>query len=113
MTLDDKDRKQVAEITQNTQFKANLAFAVKVIAIVATAVWTYSAVVNRLSTLEMNMIRLEQQIEMNSEFRVKWPRGELGALPDDAEQNMRLKFIEARMDKNEVLIDELRHPKAP
>ena len=113
MTLDDKDRKQVAEITQNTQFKANLAFAIKVIAIVATAVWTYSAVVNRLSTLEMNLMRLEQQIEMNSEFRVKWPRGELGSLPDDAEQNMRLNFIEKRLEKADLLIDELRHPKAP
>jgi len=28
------------------------------------------------------------------EFRVKWPRGELGALPDDAEQNMRLQYLE-------------------
>lgn len=109
MTLDTKDKKQVAEISQNTQFKANLAFAIKVVAIVATAVWTYSAVVNRLSTLEMNLIRLEQQIEMNSEFRVKWPRGELGALPDDAEQNMRLKFIESRLGKTEDLIDGLRH----
>jgi len=109
--LEEQDKKKIAEISQNTQFKANLAFAIKVIAIVATAVWTYSAVVNRLSTLEMNMVRLEQQIEMNSEFRVKWPRGELGALPDDAEQNMRLKYIESRMDKHEDLIDELRHPK--
>lgn len=113
MTLDDRDKKQVAEITQNTQFKANLAFAIKMVALVATAVWTYSVVVNRLNTLEMNMIRIEQQIEMNSEFRVKWPRGELGALPDDAEQNMRLNFIEKRMEKADALIDQLRHPKTP
>jgi len=35
---------------------------------------------------------------MNSEFRVKWPRGELGSLPDDAEQNIRLDFLEKKID---------------
>lgn len=109
--IEEQDKKKIAEISQNTQFKANLAFALKVIAIVATAVWTYSAIVNRLNTLENTLIRVEQSIEMNSEFRVKWPRGELGSLPDDAEQNMRLKYVEARLDKHENLIDELRHPK--
>jgi hypothetical protein len=36
---------------------------------------------------------------MNSEFRVKWPRGELGSLPDDAEQNMRLQYLEKHQEK--------------
>ena len=46
---------------------------------------------------------------MNSEFRIKWPRGELGALPDDAEQNMRLLFIEKQVGKHEELMDEIRY----
>jgi hypothetical protein len=36
---------------------------------------------------------------MNSEFRIKWPRGELGALPDDAEQNLRLLYTEKYQSK--------------
>jgi hypothetical protein len=46
---------------------------------------------------------------MNSEFRIKWPRGELGALPDDAEQNMRLLFLEKSNEKHEELIEKLRY----
>jgi hypothetical protein len=46
---------------------------------------------------------------MNSEFRVKWPRGELGALPDDAEQNMRLKYLEGVVGKMETQVDGLRY----
>jgi hypothetical protein len=46
---------------------------------------------------------------MNSEFRIKWPRGELGALPDDAEQNMRLLFLEKQTAKHEELMDEIRY----
>ena len=48
---------------------------------------------------------------MNSEFRTKWPRGELGALPDDAEQNMRLNFYERELEKVKVIVDELRFDK--
>ena len=36
---------------------------------------------------------------MNSEFRIKWPRGEMGALPDDAEQNLRLLYVEKYQEK--------------
>jgi hypothetical protein len=46
---------------------------------------------------------------MNSEFRIKWPRGELGSLPDDAEQNMRLLFLEKQQEKNDELLEELRY----
>jgi hypothetical protein len=46
---------------------------------------------------------------MNSEFRVKWPRGELGALPDDAEQNMRLLFLEKQALKQDELLEQLRY----
>ena len=43
----------------------------------------------------------------NSEFRIYWPRGTLGALPDDAEQNMRLSYLEKQVDKLEEEIEEL------
>jgi len=45
---------------------------------------------------------------MNSDFRVKWPLGQLGALPDDAEQNMRLKYLEAEVSSIESYVDTLR-----
>ena len=38
-------------------------------------------------------------VEQNSEFRVLWPRGELGALPDDAEQNIRLNYLETMLQE--------------
>ncbi len=47
-------------------------------------------------------------VDQNSEFRVKWPRGELGALPDDAEQNMRLNHIEKQLEK---ILEELDNDK--
>ena len=97
------------ELNENTQVKANLAFVAKVIAIVGTAVWGYSVLWNKLNALDLEIMRLKHDVELNAEFRVKWPRGELGALPEDAEQNMRLSFIEKQMGKHEDLLDKMRY----
>ena len=104
-----RGRRKVSEaLGEDAQFKANLGFAVKVIALVGTAVWTYATIEKRISNMEMDVHRMNTELEQNSEFRIKWPRGELGALPDDAEQNMRLTFIEKQMEKNQGVLDELR-----
>ena len=61
----------------------------------------YFEVVSRISFLEHNHELLNIHVQQNNEFRVKWPRGELGALPDDAEQNMRLQYLEKEV--NEII----------
>ena len=97
------------EIGERTQVKANLAFVAKVIAIVGSVVWGYSVIWNKLNTLDLEIMRLKHDVELNAEFRVKWPRGELGALPDDAQQNMRLMFLEKQVSKHEEMLDVVRY----
>jgi hypothetical protein len=60
----------------------------------AIAVMGYFRVTERLSFVERNVELMNVQVESNSEFRVLWPRGQLGSLPADAEQNLRLDYIE-------------------
>jgi len=69
--------------------------------IVATgvAVMGYFQITERLNFLERNNEMLTISVEQNSEFRVLWPRGELGALPDDAEQNIRLNYLEGMLQE--------------
>ena len=100
------------KLDDNTQIKANAAFAAKLVIGIITAVWSYSVIVNRISALELEIVRLKDDIHMNSEFRIKWPRGELGSLPADAEQNMRLDFYEREMEKMKVIVDDLRFKKS-
>ena len=56
----------------------------------------------------MDVMRMNDQVGMNSEFRIKWPLGQLGALPDDAEQNLRLIYIEKELDKLSLTVDNLK-----
>ena len=98
----------MAEIGENSTAKIQLAFAAKVIGIVGTIVWGYSVIVNRLNTIENDIIRIQHELELNTEFRIKWPRGELGALPADSRQDLRLDIYEKEIDKLKTIVDELR-----
>ena len=71
---------------------------------VSVAVIGYFALTQRLDMIEKDVEITKVFVDQNSEFRVKWPRGELGALPDDAEQNMRLNHLEKQVEK---LLEEL------
>ena len=69
------------------------------VAATAVAVTGYYPVGERLSVLERNAELSAVQIEANSEFRILWPRGELGSLPADAEQFMMLEFHQLALDE--------------
>jgi len=59
----------------------------------------YFTLLSQIQALEVSVMRMENEVSMNSEFRIKWPRGEMGSLPDDAEQNLRLIYLEKNSDK--------------
>ena len=56
----------------------------------------------------MDLGRIQHELELNSEFRVKWPRGEIGALPADTQQDMKIQHLEGRVDKLDGHVDNLR-----
>lgn len=99
------------KLDESTQIKANATFAAKLVLGIATAVWSYSVIVNRINALELEIVRLKDDIHMNSEFRIKWPRGELGALPADSRQDLRLDIYEKEIDKLKINVDDLRFDK--
>lgn len=80
-----------------------------IIAAVAVGVWVYFGVIERLNKLETNTTLLEKDlnqaserltgdIEKNNEFRIKWPRGEMGSLPADSEQFMLIEFLSGQVE---------------
>ncbi len=97
-----------AKIDDQASLGINLKWLIQIIALAGMAVWGYFGITSKISQLEMDVMRMKDAVEMNSDFRVKWPLGQLGALPDDAEQNMRLRFIEKDMEVMEAHVDTLR-----
>ena len=82
---------------------------IAIIGAVAVGVWAYFGVIERLNMLETNTTLLEKDlnqaserltgdIEKNNEFRIKWPRGDLGSPPADSEQFMLIEFISGQVE---------------
>ena len=88
------------EINDSTTIEIPIRNLVAIIGGVIVAVFAYTEVTNRISVLERQLTILEVDIGMNSEFRTKWPRGELGALPDDLLQNSQIAALEKVVNLN-------------
>jgi hypothetical protein len=96
------------KLNDQTSLGINVKWLIQIIVLAAMIVWGYFGLTSKISHLETDLLRMKDSVLMNSEFRVKWPLGQLGSLPADAEQNMRLKFIEKDMEKTKTYVDSLR-----
>ena len=56
-------------------------------------------------TIETNYILMQSAVTKNSTFSELWPRGELGALPDDAEQYMLIEHLSREFEKLQRTIE--------
>jgi len=97
-----------SRMSENSEVTIPVRNLLALIAATAIAVMGYFRVGERLSVLERNSELSGVQIEANSEFRVLWPRGELGSLPADAEQFMRLDFITGEIAEIHIELDALK-----
>ena len=66
----------------------------------AVAVWSYFGIIERLNHIETNGKLMINDVEKNTEFRIKWPRGELGSLTADSEQFMLIEHMSGVIDKH-------------
>jgi len=96
------------ELSEDTKFNVNVKTIIAICAGLLSIAGVYFTLIAEIQQLRINVMRMESELDMNSEFRIKWPRGELGSLPDDAEQNMRLLYLEKYQEKAVSDIDELK-----
>ena len=77
--------------------------------VVATSIGTmaYFGIQERLNTIEHSLDKSQMEIERNTEFRILWPRGELGSLPDDARQDMLIEGVELDVQNLRKMQDEV------
>jgi hypothetical protein len=79
-----------------------------IIGSVAVGVYAYFGIMERISNLETNYKLIATDIEKNIEFRIKWPRGELGSLPADSEQFMLIEHMAGILDKIEKQMEDMK-----
>ena len=88
-----------AKISEDTVIATPLRNIITIIAAVAVGTWAYFGVIERLNQIETNITLMNTDLEKNTEFRIKWPRGEMGSLPADSEQFMLIEHLSGQLDK--------------
>jgi len=97
------------DISEQTAISMPMKNLLAIISAVAVGVWAYFGVLERITMLEtkaqlsekdLNQVTetLSADIEKNNEFRIKWPRGELGSPPADSEQFMLIEHIAGQLE---------------
>ena len=105
------------DISDNTAISMPVRNMLAIIGAVAVGVWAYFGVLERITMLEttsklsekdMNahVERIENDLKKNTEFRIKWPRGEMGALPADGEQFMLIEDLYKSVEKIEQNLEQ-------
>ena len=102
--------KNEIKVSDSTAVSMPMKNLIAIVGAVAMGVWAYFGVIERLNKLETNTTLLEkdlmqaeealtQDIDKNNEFRIKWPRGDLGSPPADSEQFMLIAFLSGQVEQ--------------
>ena len=102
--MEDQDHNLSEKSKVSLDIKALIGMVIGIISI--AGVWF--SLTAEISQLQLDVIRMQDDVELNHEFRVKWPRGEMGALPDDAKQDLRIEYLQDDVKKLQELIEELK-----
>ena len=98
------------KINENTEVALPLRNIISMVAAASVATWAYFGIIERLNQIETNITMMEADLGQNTEFRIKWPRGEMGSLPADSEQFMLIEHLADQIDELTTQIDEGRAP---
>ena len=99
------------KVSENTNIQLPLRNLISIIAAVALGVWAYFGVIERLNTIETNGKLMIADVEKNTEFRIKWPRGEMGSLTADSEKFLLIEDMIVDIEKLTTRVDDMMNNK--
>ena len=86
-------------ISEEAAVQMPMKTVASLIIIVALGTMGYFQIIERLNVADTRIQIMEKDLEENTEFRIKWPRGQLGSLPADSEQYMMIEDLYKTTDK--------------
>ena len=86
------------DVSDRTAISMPMRNLLAILSATAVGVWAFFGIQERLNTLETRVTLSESDLTKNTEFRIKWPRGELGSLPADAQQDLLIEFLSSQIE---------------
>ena len=91
--------KKPLTISESAAVQMLMKTVASLIIIVSLGTMGYFQMVERLNIADTKIKIMEQDVEQNTEFRIKWPRGQMGSLPADSDQYMMLEDLYITTDR--------------
>ena len=99
--------KKPLTISESAAVQMHMKTVASLIIIVALGTMGYFQIIERLNIADTKIKIMEQDVDQNTEFRIKWPRGQMGSLPADSEQYMMLEDLYKTTDRINKHIEDM------
>mgnify|MGYP003127580492 FL=1 len=99
--------KQPLTISESAAVQMPMKTVASLIIIVALGTMGYFQIIERLNIADTKLELMNSDVEQNTEFRIKWPRGQMGSLPADSEQYMMLEDLYKTTDRINKHIEDM------
>ena len=86
-------KQQPLNISDEAKVQMPMKTVVSLITMVAIGTWAYFGIIETQNKLSTQVELMSKDLTENTEFRIKWPRGQLGSLPADSEQFMMIEDL--------------------
>ena len=96
-----------AELSEKSKVSLDIKAVVGSVAGIISIASVWFTLTAEIAQLQLDIVRMQDAVELNEEFRIKWPRGEMGALPDDAKQDLRIMFLQDGVDQLKYVVKAL------
>jgi succinate dehydrogenase/fumarate reductase flavoprotein subunit len=97
------------DVSDKTAISMPMRNLLSILAAVGIGVYAFFGIQERLNNVETRNTLMEADLVKNTEFRIKWPRGELGSLPADSEQFMLIEYMSSQLEKMQTQVEAMMH----
>ncbi len=94
-------------ISESSKINLDVKTLVSIVVGIVSLAGIWFTLTASIAQLQLDVVRMQDAVQLNEEFRIKWPRGEMGALPDDAKQDLRILYLQKEVDYLRTVVKEL------
>jgi hypothetical protein len=84
-------------LNEKSKVQLDIKALIGMVAGIVSIAGVWFSLTAEISQLQIDVMRMQDDVSLNHEFRVKWPRGEMGALPDDAKQDLKIEYLQTEV----------------
>ena len=97
----------MAHLSENSKVSLDIKAVIGAIVGIVSIAGVWFTLTAEIAQLQLDVIRMQDAVALNEEFRIKWPRGEMGALPDDAKQDLRISYLQEDVEQLKYVVKAL------